>query len=455
MTLYKWSKYAFSEKKHNILACWNNLNINAESIVYLTQDQVKHLGLKDKIPSGKIFEAKETKLINELVTSKILCHIDTDEEKIKKNLLDKISSDIYPKVLYLGLTQACNLKCRYCFEKDNKLASSMNPELIIKAINFFAKSGTKDGKILGKQRSIIFFGGEPTLKKELIPITCNEIKKLQKQKLLPKDINLSIITNGTLINQELIDICKKYDVNIGISIDGDKDITDLNRGKGTYDKIKKGIELLDKNNLKAGASITLTFETYKHLLYSVQHIYEKLNIKDFSISLVIGPDYDNTELKKIYNALLKTYIWLRNKNIIEGYFGNKINAFLNKSFYPFGCAATGGHQLVVQSDGALGICSADLTTKKHYFGSLFDKEQCWKEIEEIKEWVKRTPLNIPECKNCSALGICGGGCPYNAELLHGSIWSVDSRYCLYNKMLLHWMIWSSYEYQKKHKIRNI
>ena len=123
-----------------------------------------------------------------------------------------------------------------------------------------------------------------------------------------------------------------------------------------------------------------------------------------------------------------------------------MNAFLNDSFYPFGCAAAGGRQLVVQSNGILGVCSADLITKKHCFGLLSDQHICWDKIDKIKEWSKRTPLNMSECNNCSALGICGGGCPYNAELHYGSIWCVDRRYCFYNKLLLNWMIWYSYNY---------
>ena len=56
------------------------------------------------------------------------------------------------------------------------------------------------------------------------------------------------------------------------------------------------------------------------------------------------------------------------------------------------------------------------------------------------EWNKRTPLNMPECYECPALGICGGGCPMNAEKNYGSIWHVDKRYCQHSIQTLEWLI---------------
>jgi len=60
------------------------------------------------------------------------------------------------------------------------------------------------------------------------------------------------------------------------------------------------------------------------------------------------------------------------------------------------------------------------------------------------EWNKRTPLNMPECQDCVALGICGGGCPMNAYSNNHSIWALDERFCVHAKMTLEWLIWELY-----------
>lgn len=57
----------------------------------------------------------------------------------------------------------------------------------------------------------------------------------------------------------------------------------------------------------------------------------------------------------------------------------------------------------------------------------------------------RSPLNMPECQDCPALGICGGGCPYQSELEMGSIWALDKRFCIHAKMTLEWLIWDLFK----------
>jgi uncharacterized protein len=50
-----------------------------------------------------------------------------------------------------------------------------------------------------------------------------------------------------------------------------------------------------------------------------------------------------------------------------------------------------------------------------------------------------------ECIDCKALGICGGGCPYQSYLRNGSIWGLDDRMCQHNKILIDWLVWETCE----------
>lgn len=56
---------------------------------------------------------------------------------------------------------------------------------------------------------------------------------------------------------------------------------------------------------------------------------------------------------------------------------------------------------------------------------------------------------MEECKNCPALGICGGGCPFNAYQQEKNIWALDKRFCIHAKMTLEWLIWDLYQNSKK------
>ncbi len=61
------------------------------------------------------------------------------------------------------------------------------------------------------------------------------------------------------------------------------------------------------------------------------------------------------------------------------------------------------------------------------------------------EWSRRSPLAMAACQDCVALGICGGGCPLNADNEEGSIWGLDKRFCVHCKMTLEWLVWDLYE----------
>ena len=47
------------------------------------------------------------------------------------------------------------------------------------------------------------------------------------------------------------------------------------------------------------------------------------------------------------------------------------------------------------------------------------------------EWRQRSPLSMEQCRDCIALSLCGGGCPYSADIRHGTIWSLDDIFCVH------------------------
>jgi len=53
------------------------------------------------------------------------------------------------------------------------------------------------------------------------------------------------------------------------------------------------------------------------------------------------------------------------------------------------------------------------------------------------------PFNMGRCADCFAISVCGGGCPYAAEVTQGSIWEIDARICHQAKNILEWMIWDA------------
>jgi len=116
------------------------------------------------------------------------------------------------------------LSKKFNFDFSSPLKSQVNIEVLKKFLE-------KDSKAV-----LIFYGGEPLL----------EIEKI-KEIIDSVDVPFRMQTNGLLLDKLPIEYIKKIK-KILISIDGTKERTDFNRGKGTYDKIMSNIELMKKQN---------------------------------------------------------------------------------------------------------------------------------------------------------------------------------------------------------------
>lgn len=130
----------------------------------------------------------------------------------------------------IHLTDACNLKCKYCYE--NKSVREISFDNITKIID-------NEIKQKSKYASIYFYGGEPLLKKQIIKDT---IKYIESKKCKTK-FKYGITTNGTLLDDDMINLIKENEFTVAYSIDGGKLVQNLNRitadGKETFDIVEK------------------------------------------------------------------------------------------------------------------------------------------------------------------------------------------------------------------------
>jgi len=98
---------------------------------------------------------------------------------------------------------------------------------------------------------ITFHGGEPCLiDPDLFAGWCQEARDLFSGVCR---LELSIQTNGTLIDQRWVDVFRRYAISVGLSIDGPPDIHDAARvdhlGRGSYEKVVNGLQLLRENKI--------------------------------------------------------------------------------------------------------------------------------------------------------------------------------------------------------------
>lgn len=142
----------------------------------------------------------------------------------------------------LIVTEQCNLRCTYCFErhKDNYMDQSVAKNSIDYLFN--------NAILTGNSVSITFFGGEPTMNPDIIIYSIEYGRYLSQQFNIP--VSFGIITNCVFLPENLEEYLLKNikDINFSIqlSIDGMQEVQDEYRitrnGKPSYHLVEKTIE---------------------------------------------------------------------------------------------------------------------------------------------------------------------------------------------------------------------
>ena len=167
----------------------------------------------------------------------------------------KYNSQIHskPTNLLLGLTNRCNLQCDYCFVDQN--TKDMTFEIADQAIQWSLFNCQNEEK-----PTIGFFGGEPLLKfKEIIVPICQKYKDL---------VNFSITTNGVLLNEDIIDFFRDYEIIPLLSFDGIP-LVQNNQRSNSFDKVRKNIPYLLLRFPQTTMRATVTKESILYLYETV------------------------------------------------------------------------------------------------------------------------------------------------------------------------------------------
>ena len=304
-------------------------------------------------------------------------------------------------VLQWHLGENCNLRCLHCYQENHKPVQLKYDELV-KIYDQF-KELLKKKKMKGH---INITGGEPLCNPHLFKIL----------DLIKKDsdlISFSILTNGTLITDEIAKKIKSYNpYYVQVSLEGGKRTNDYIRGKGTYKKIAEGIINLKKYNIFTSISFTATRLNYKEFpkvvkyakKYDVNNVWSDRYIplggsKDRELSL----SYDETReyLKIMKQERIKLSRDKKCHTTISMY---RALQFQMTNDFAYGCTA-GDTLLTVMENGDLVPCRRmPIVVGNLLKNNMYD---LYKNNKILKELRKNT---VPdECTECEHSKRCHGG----------------------------------------------
>jgi MoaA/NifB/PqqE/SkfB family radical SAM enzyme len=198
-----------------------------------------------------VFKDLHSEVLNKFITNFILnsgiLGITIAEEARRKHQCN------VPWAILMDPTAACNLKCTGCWAAEYSKTASMDIETLDRII--------REGKELGVY-FYIYSGGEPLVRKD-------DLVKLAKKH---NDCSFLSFTNGTLIDEDLAkELQKVGNFGFAISVEGFEEETDMRRGKGTYEKVIRAMDISKEYGLPFGFS-TCWHSKNTHIVGSEEYV---------------------------------------------------------------------------------------------------------------------------------------------------------------------------------------
>ena len=296
--------------------------------------------------------------------------------------------------LRIYLTNNCNLRCSHCFMYADK---AFNNELSVDEIIMTIEKAAKVGA-----QKLILTGGEVCLSKALIPaLECAKLNGMSTQ----------VLTNGTLLNDELFKKTLGLIDEVQISIDGfNEEVNSQIRGRGAFDKALSTVEKFVYSSISTSIIITPLYgyieKYYDEYLSFTSNLVEKYKNYDFLI--IFGNeliDGRNVKASPERNVQYSETV----KRICEDLYPNsELTTFVMNHKENFIYKNCGYGSLTVNSNGDFYFCGRIYEVKK--YGNI--RTMDFDDIIKLRSKARQYSCidNFYPCKICDLRYICGGGC---------------------------------------------
>ncbi|MDU1414722.1 MAG: radical SAM protein [Clostridium sp.] len=278
--------------------------------------------IKDKYDVNQsIIENDVTRIINELTRFKILDlqHEDilpeegkyenyivndsiNNEDDEDLSLFDKAHKENIPINVDFHVTYKCNLRCKHCYaasQKENFYEQELTLEEIKKTFDQLDQLGTFYLRITG---------GEPFIHPQF--------KEIIEYAYLKK-FAVSIVTNGTLLSDDIIDDLKRFKIRtLTFSLHGgDANVHDAFVGhNGAFEKLKENVIKCKNKGLHVNLSWVITQDSYNEL-NKIRELAKELGVP-VGVGTRIVPQMDgNLSPKKHRLTDEQLRVFIKNNNL--------------------------------------------------------------------------------------------------------------------------------------------
>lgn len=321
----------------------------------------------------------------------------------------------YPSVIVVNITTGCNLRCKYCFADCGPFKGENMTEDVMDA--------TIDSMLSMPQVKVITFefqGGEASTN---VPGMRKFIEKVEQVKSkYDKLVKYRTEINCVSVTDDLISLVKEYNVSVGVSLDGPKEMTDLTRvditGKGAYDRIEKGIKKLRDSGIYIDGAVCTIGQHNVHYPKQLMEYFDSMgmNFKPRPVN-ILGREKENhlTTKPGEWAECFKKMHQMKDDVDVENF---SIHIFEENVYTPirdyiclrYPCGAA--RELVsVNPNGDVFPCDGFKGEEKFVMGNVLnEKIEDMLKKPEILKLRDRTSKDIEKCSKCLFRGMCCSCC---------------------------------------------
>ena len=310
---------------------------------------------------------------------------------------------------WLHITNACNLRCHYCYISKN--SDHMEQETSRQSIDAIIRSALHHGY---EHVHLKYAGGEAMLQlPQVLAIHDYALQQTQEHNLR---LSASLLSNGTIMTQQMIKQLKERRIHIMISLDGlgaahDQQRPYLNGSKGSFSMVDRTISRLLANNLRPSINVTVSQRNLAGLPALLSYILDRdlhftlsyYRENDCSASISDLQFSEKLMIDGMRAAFVSIKQHLPKRRIID----SLIDKGGMKAPHHYTCGI-GRNYLVINQHGEIAKCQADITRTV----TTIQADDPLQEIRNERAGMQAIDVDHKEgCRTCTWRYWCGGGCP--------------------------------------------
>lgn len=327
----------------------------------------------------------------------------------------------HPYILYLHMTARCNLKCPYCYNQENRHELHHAPvgsyEQLVELIDEAAELGFTDLKLTG---------GEPLLNRDTLPLG---------RYARSKNFNVNLLTNGTLVNESNARDIVESVSSISLSLDSrNPEEHDVVRGKDTWEKVIRAIELLRREGLGfLHLNSVVTPVNKDSIVDFLEYAWDELKADKVTVAPtgidVADPDERWGAKSHMLTPDENWDVYERQREFQKRKAREQPPVVGRLSLFTRQCGA--GNGLVsVDSNGDLYPCQT-MHTPELRCGNVFESglRQVMEESNLLHRVKHLSVDTLEDCPTCPMRNICTGGCRMEAYSREGRLTARNRDMC--------------------------